>query len=370
MSTPRDRSTALLALAAAGVTLLLVGLVVVGIAIEVGLRLHSGRPFEAPAKRFAGLPLELIGSPYPATYDERLGYVPEPGARGWSNVWGTKVTIDPDGLRSNGSAPPEGVPLLAIGDSLTFGDEVDDDETWPAHLERLVGRPVVNGGVFGYGLDQMVLRAEQLIGSVPADLMIVSMIGDSAVRCEFSYRYAWKPYFELDDGSLRLRNVPVPPPDTPWGEMPAFEQLLRKSHLADFVGSRVAPDRWLIPESIRVHRQGPAIARLLVERLVELTRAHDVQLVLVLQWFPRADNRPVGPALRRAQELGIPVLALRPHLLSQLPPGPGGQRDFRRFFHVIEGAAGHMSARGNEEVAIWIAGALVERGLLAALAPR
>jgi lysophospholipase L1-like esterase len=53
-----------------------------------------------------------------------------------------------------------GFRILALGDSTTFGLGVDDDQTWPAVLERLVrektGRPVevINGGVPGYSAFQ------------------------------------------------------------------------------------------------------------------------------------------------------------------------------------------------------------------------
>jgi hypothetical protein len=33
-----------------------------------------------------------------------------------------------------------------------------DEETWPTQLQRLTGRRVLNGGVTGYGFDQMVLQ--------------------------------------------------------------------------------------------------------------------------------------------------------------------------------------------------------------------
>lgn len=54
-------------------------------------------------------------------------------------------------------------PILAVGDSYTFGDEVSDWETWPAQLQKLSGRRVINGGVFGYGIDQAFLRARRLL---------------------------------------------------------------------------------------------------------------------------------------------------------------------------------------------------------------
>lgn len=61
-----------------------------------------------------------------------------------------------DGLRA---APVprgrHGFRVLALGDSCTFGVGVDDDETWPAQLERLlrdrgVDAEVINAGVPGY----------------------------------------------------------------------------------------------------------------------------------------------------------------------------------------------------------------------------
>ena len=60
-----------------------------------------------------------------------------------------KVTIRKDGFRSNGSEPP---PLLAdvlvVGDSFTFGDNVSDNETWPACLERKLGQGVATARDF------------------------------------------------------------------------------------------------------------------------------------------------------------------------------------------------------------------------------
>ena len=147
--------------------------------------------------------------------------MPRAGASGTGNVWGRTVTIDADGLRENGRARPSGTPILVLGDSFTFGDEVDDADTWPAQLEARLGRPVLNGGVFGYGLDQMVLRGEQLLDGAAraSDVVILSVLPEDVLRCEFSYRYAWKPYFAIEGGRLALRNVPVPQPhEGPPGE--------------------------------------------------------------------------------------------------------------------------------------------------------
>lgn len=52
---------------------------------------------------------------------------------------------------------------MAVGDSFTYGEYVGDLDAWPAQLQRLTGRSGLNGGVSGYGLDQIVVRAERLM---------------------------------------------------------------------------------------------------------------------------------------------------------------------------------------------------------------
>ena len=66
--------------------------------------------------------------------------------------------------------------ILAVGDSFTFGDRVSDHETWPAQLERLTGRQVLNAGVFGYGVDQAYLRAVALLETYDTDLVVLALI--------------------------------------------------------------------------------------------------------------------------------------------------------------------------------------------------
>ncbi|SMF34197.1 arylesterase [Pseudobacteriovorax antillogorgiicola] len=39
--------------------------------------------------------------------------------------------------------------ILALGDSLTFGYEVEEEHTWPKLLEKKLGVPIINGGTAG-----------------------------------------------------------------------------------------------------------------------------------------------------------------------------------------------------------------------------
>ena len=71
--------------------------------------------------------------------------------------WGANKTIsaDANGFRTVRSRPPpsqDNKVILAYGDSNTFGWGLDDHETWPARLDRLLapsGYRVINGGLPG-----------------------------------------------------------------------------------------------------------------------------------------------------------------------------------------------------------------------------
>ena len=323
-------------------------------ALEGGLRVWRGAWLSAPSER-SDL-LDLHRSAFPVMYDRVLGYAPRPSSR-VHDRWGNTVTITPDGLRSNGPGPvPAPPPLLAVGDSYTFGGEVGDRDTWPAWLERQRGQRVFNGGVFDFGFDQIVLRAEELLDAFPAEQLIVVIIPDDVLRCEFSYRYAWKPWYELVDGAIALRNVPVPPPGTPvpvsW-----LQRLAVYSHLADLTFRRLDPTAWALGGYAREHRRGPEVAALLVDRLAELAAQHEIPVLFVLAWTPGFDSAPAEPAVKRARARGLEVLVVEPELreaigddLSQLPrlftraPSRG-----RRF------VANYMTPEGNRLLAELIA---------------
>src|SRR5262245_22733137 len=155
---------------------------------------------------------DLFRSAYPAEFDKQLGWIPKQGSAGTENVWGTQVTILLDGIRANGkrqSSPlrKEGDLVLAIGDSFTFGDQVSDHETWPAFLEELTGIRTLNGGVFGYGLDQSYLRMKSLAKKYKATHVVLSFIPEDISRCQLSERTSVpKPYFEQIGNDLLLRD--------------------------------------------------------------------------------------------------------------------------------------------------------------------
>ena len=170
-----------------------------------------------------------------AVHDPRLGFVGRPGYRSSDGDLG----YDDRSLRI--TPPPEGVPLaeppiLVVGDSFAHGDEVRDAERWPARLQPLIHRRVINAAMSGYGIDQMVLRAELVARETRPAAIVMSFIADDVRRAEM--RRVWgaeKPYFERVEGRLVERNVPVPPPPDPASTLDVWQRLFGWSVLLDTV---------------------------------------------------------------------------------------------------------------------------------------
>ncbi|TAJ31468.1 MAG: hypothetical protein EPO67_13425, partial [Reyranella sp.] len=136
---------------------------------------------------------------------------------------------------SPGSALAE-PPVLVVGDSYAYGDEVSDGETWLALVQTKLGRRMVNAGVSGYGFDQTVLQAERLAGDARPAALVLVFIAEDLRRSEMKRVWgAEKPYFEQAEGELRLRNVPVPPAPDPASTLDLWQRLFGWSVLVDTV---------------------------------------------------------------------------------------------------------------------------------------
>ena len=193
-----------------------------------------------PAASLWHWPNYLAEAPDPApsarqfAYDPTLGWAPVAGSSG--TMLGKPLSFTSSGTRAhNREGPPASGPLIvAFGDSMTEGYAAGDEETWPADLERLTGRRVLNAGVRGYGLDQMVLRAERLVPELRPQTVVLAFIADDISRTALSVRDSrGKPYFVPDrEGGLTLHNVPVQEARFPsW--VVVTRNVLGHSHLFD-----------------------------------------------------------------------------------------------------------------------------------------
>lgn len=337
-------------------TVLNIGLATISVCLtllglELAVRIHRGTVLHFQS--LTAEPQIRVGR---MAYHPRLGWLPKPGRV--STRWTSNV--DASGIRSNGrSILAAGRPILAVGDSFTFGDEVEDNETWTAHLERLLNARVLNAGVGAYGIDQAFLRAELLLDEYNPGVVILSFISDDINRTEYSYYPyggGWKPYFRYRDGALVLQNVPVPQERAPSGAQ-SFQPLRRAlgfSFLADAVLRRAFPRWWHdFPAVEQVHQDGEEVSVDLLDRLHGLMKVRGGRLVVVAL----ATNGRIGGNARlpnlvkRAREKGMDVLDLSTEVLK-LPPGEMQELFLPR---------GHYSPAMNRSIAGRIAAFLDER---------
>jgi len=284
--------------------------------LELGLRAYHrewvGTNFRFPQEnKFAGY----------HTYDAELGWVPKQQR---ITVRGKTVTILDEGIRSNGHGEVwDGTddPVLAVGDSYTFGDQVGDSETWPAQLEQLSGKRVVNGGVDGYGIDQIFLRTQRLLSKHRFSMVIFSFTPDDIRRSQMSVMFATaKPYFVFKDGQLMLENIPVPQQSyMPQKENPLLIPL-EHSRLAHTVMKRLSPEWWLrgAPEKeVRNREQAIEIDCALLNQLERLTKSHGAELIALAQHWefePASESMESERVLGCVADPATRVLDLKPAL--------------------------------------------------------
>ena len=291
-------------------------------------------------------------------YDAELGWIPKKGFRQTDHP---RITIDEQSFRAN--VPNSNRELahdmiLAIGDSFTFGAEVDDDETWPAYLEDRINQPVLNAGCNAYGFDQIVLRAERLVECLHPRVLIVCLVADDVNRCQFSFRWAWKPFFRMSSGEITLQNQPVPRGPAPEPVQSTLRSILGYSQFADAVCLRTMPEWWLSNQGIvQDHRDGIEVSCRLVDRLAKITKNADLPLLLVFEYARASDRNWIVPVVSHAKLRGLPTLDLTEELQIRIDKQIGSAEPW-----FLDS---HLSARGNSWVAHQIAAKLTALNLAA-----
>ena len=110
--------------------------------------------------------------------------------------------------------PNDKTRILVLGDSYTFGEEVDDEETYVFYLSRILpNSEVINFGVSGYGHDQMLIYLKEEGIKYQPDIVMLGYIDGDRVRNTLKFRDYLKPKFELVGNKLKLTNTPIPSPD-------------------------------------------------------------------------------------------------------------------------------------------------------------
>jgi hypothetical protein len=337
-------------------SLLILASILVGLmALEVGLRASTwGYLFTWPNFVLDARTVLAARDRGRYVHDDRLGYLPRAGYAA------PGLTIEADGLRRTGEQTAD-APILAVGDSFTFGDEVNDGQTWPAQLKLLTGRHVLNGGVSGYGFDQAVLRAEQLAAKYKPSAIVVGFIADDIRRTEM--RRLWsadKPYFDLDsdpgNDKIALRGVPVPERVDPRTTLSFWQRTLGYSYLFDFILRRLDLLHDWFGDHVRVHPAGTGerLSCRLTDRLAALQRSSGARVIVVAEYDPVVWDDPAFAAEQRRMTKGLLDCAAKNGLATiDSFPALAETAQPRQLYGLW-----HMTEQGNRLIAKLIAAKL------------
>lgn len=320
-----------------------------------------------------------------------LGYELVPGHEG------RRETVNAYGIRGREVGEKQwGVfRILAMGGSTTWGHKVDDDETWPVYLEKAFhGRglervEVLNGGVSGYGLEQIVLALEHRhLKELDLDLVLV---------------YSGWNYAALE-GNGNVKNFlskAAASEEKDWLHHAALVRWMdRRLHkLLPDIQTKTIPRDEILAEEARAQRVMADTFPRLYERLLALGRERGVAVAavrypaLVQLEFPvdgalkeryeedlrrpgkedlsladlLADAREIyGTAVSviddAASRSGLPLLdaagRLEKAVMQKAPPGR--KELWLGYFRDRM----HLNPQGNEALAETLAGLLMETGLV------
>jgi len=339
----------------ADLALLAVSLLFSFVFVEGGYRLAAGLPiFQLTNWRVDQVSTNRLGER--AVFDPVMGWSLKP----WTDIDGFE-TID-HGIRRNfDETTVRTGAVLAVGDSFTEGWEVADDESWPAVLEKVTGVPVVNAGIGGYGTDQIIMRAEQMLPIVKPKILIIGFLESDIFRAGHSVFGAPKPYFTIENDELRF-HPPEPLEPVAQGLLPSIAYKLRDwlgyFATADYLLARLNPSYWY-STGTEVHYRKldvdeAEITCKLLRRVKAQTDKEGIRTILFMQYYApflyggEQPPRNAQYVLKCAQEAGIRVLDQFAFLRRIIVSDPNATKEY--YMHSGE-TFGHMSAKGNRHAA-------------------
>ena len=283
------------------------------------------------------------------------GWALKPNLRDVPVEGGKRLSSNSKGVRGRDehaeATAPGTTRIVVLGDSFTFGEGVDDEETYSAQLaEILPGTEVINLGVHGYGHDQMLvyLREEGL--RYRPDVVLLGFLTLDMERNVLSFRDYAKPRFVLKDGALVLRGSPVPPP----AAMMAAEKW--RSKFGDLLQMLWLRYRWksgAIPEETR------ALTLALLDEMkatIEAAGARPAFAYLpAFGEIDRTDPGMTGPErffFSYCRRRGIQSMYLRPYFQRAMKEG------------AVLKATGHWGPREHRIAAEGMRAYLVDKGLV------
>jgi len=167
-----------------------------------------------PESKRPHFPKKVVEHFFNKSFDSELGWAPKAGLSGQDiTELGVKTYhIDEKGRRFSPVYSDIPSKIAVFGDSFSFGRLVNDDETWPYALSKLIKSYVPNYSVGGYGFDQALLRLKREIKTLDSKIILMCVVPETIARIHSYWRHyfeygnilAFKPRFAIEKDSLKL----------------------------------------------------------------------------------------------------------------------------------------------------------------------
>jgi hypothetical protein len=255
----------------------------------------------------------------------KAGYSLRPGFEGIevaaSGEFRVAVRIGDDSLRSASELPsPDRPEIVAVGDSMTFGEGVAESDTWTARLQSASRRRVINAGVPGYSSRQMLERLRDELGRRKPEAVLLALSARWDLgRCSDPFVYR-EGYIVAASYADRLHlvgeNLYQEAFSSPWLARPSalatgHSALLRLAlpRLAGLGGDDKVGRRAERKSRPGWPTYGPCLEALAAARSESQTRGADFRVVLI-DSPTDAFARDTQTLRRRLAEHGVPFVAL------------------------------------------------------------
>jgi lysophospholipase L1-like esterase len=279
---------------------------------------------------------------------------------------GVYLRTNAQGFRNSHDIPtavPSGkARVICSGDSFTLGYGVDNAHTWCELLSSLEPRlETVNMGQGGYGVDQAYLWYKRDTAKIEHQVQILAFItNDFARMLSDSFAGYPKPVPELENGTLMVKNVPVPKLIYYFPLNPLNIQNLRQLRTFEFLNRALQKLGGATTDSSQLttrerNEKAQEVLYKIFEDLKRTNEQRSSQLVLV--YLPRSyELQGEGPREwtafleEESRSLGIPFI----NLFSEFRSLP--ENDIVKLYTsngqlAYRSAEGHFNEAGNELVA-------------------
>ncbi len=152
--------------------------------------------------------------------------------------------------------------IKTFGDSYTYADGVNDNETWEYYIEEKTGWECLNFGVLGFGTDQALIKYKDIPVRTRYTILAILDENIGRVMCQWwgFYREGGvgiKPKFVMDkNGSIRLLENPIRSKEEvkKLGDINFLNELKKDDYWYNFYLKLGGPERLSWPATLMILR--------------------------------------------------------------------------------------------------------------------